>query len=62
MPGCFRAVGEEPGHLGDWYYEDDGAATAAGINRKCGRRVQLAAAIAGRGESDSALISAAMAG
>jgi hypothetical protein len=38
------------------------AAAAAGITRKCGRMVQLAAAMTGRGEPDSALISAAMAG
>ena len=62
MPGCFRAVGEEPGHLGGWYYEDDAGSRCGGITRKCGRRVQLAAAMTGRGEPESALISAVIAG
>jgi len=53
----------EPGHRGDWYSED-------GTGCRCGARhpevqsqgVQLAAAMTGRSEPDSALISAATAG
>jgi hypothetical protein len=59
---CGPLVGEERVILVTGITRTMRAAAAAGITRKCGRRVQLAAAMTGRGEPDSTLISAAMAG
>ena len=61
--GLWGPVSGEPGHLGDWYFENGtGCRYGARHPKVQSQGTQLAAAMTGRSEPDSALISAATAG